>query len=591
MRKFTKSLLTLALMIAGVGSVNAQTTLAFDAFGKASIDKAFLVGAGGLTYNTSTGELTTDGTAGTLTLEFTAPVDLRNLIHYNVVRSGNDNIIDRLKFYDKNDAEINTWNGIKLGNLWQPTGIDDNATNAFIDHNPVKKMVWQSDAGKSSMTLTITSVDFTLKTISCSNPGETQLKTLAWNKIDGSGTATPDWNMNGSSDTYYGNYSGDATHYADLTSYSELRVYCKDENTGFRCFFINAAGTGTNQIHTASATWNSTKKYYSLDLSAIEKWNGKVALKAMKAENDREPSQRYVSDILVYKTPTINAQYVLSGSGMLLAEAAAVLADENVTCIDATGVTGITTNSEGGRTQLVSVNPNCLFYGTTGNGGLANTKNVITSGTCDNLELVDGKPFKAPADFTATNAKFTKTFTDAKCGTMVIPFDANLPLGIEAYNLTGDDGTTITHTDAASIAANAPVLLKSAAATDYEFTATSVNIAATVDESTNGKLIGTYGGTTAVAGANNYVLQNGAEGLGFFKVTGIDATVKPFRAYLKTDAPASQLVLNFDDVTGINAAEQVKKVGNETLYNLNGQRVAQPAKGLYIVNGKKIVVK
>ena len=222
---------------------------------------------------------------------------------------------------------------------------------------------------------------------------------------------------------------------------------------------------------------------------------------------------------------------------------------------------------------------------------MANTKNVITSGTCDNLELVDGKPFKAPSDFTATNAKFTKTFTDAKCGTMVIPFAAALPSGIEAYDLTGVDGTKITHKDAVSIAANAPVLLKSAAATSYEFTATSVAIAATVDESTNGKLIGTYVGTKAAADANNYVLQNGGAGLGFFKVTGTDATVKPFRAYLNTDALASQLVLDFGDVTGINAAELVKKVGNETFYNLNGQRVAQPAKGLYIVNGKKIVVK
>jgi hypothetical protein len=29
----------------------------------------------------------------------------------------------------------------------------------------------------------------------------------------------------------------------------------------------------------------------------------------------------------------------------------------------------------------------------------------------------------------------------------------------------------------------------------------------------------------------------------------------------------------------------------ENVYNLNGQRVAQPNKGLYIVNGKKVVIK
>ena len=594
MRKITKSLLTLALLVAGVGVANAQTPFAFDALGKATIAKEALVGAGGLTYNSATGELSSDGTEGTLTLEFTEPVDLRNLKHFNVTNSGQTNdILSRLEFYDEDNKKINTWNSIKLSNTWNPAGIDDNATNAFLNNKPVKKMVWPSDANASNngKTATITSVEFICKTIACAKAGEVVLKSLPYQNMDGT-TATPTWNVSFSTDTYYGTTEGtNAVSYTDITEYSELRIY-RNDNTGFRAFFINAAGTKVNNINheNAASSWNAEGKYWSIDLSKVEKYNEKVALQSIKSAGWGQ--NNIVNNIVVYKTPTANTpQYSLSGSGMQLAETVAVLADATVTCIDATGVTGITTNSEAGRTLLTSANPNCLFLGTTGNGGLANTKNVITSGTCDNLELVDGKPFKAPSDFTATNAKFTKTFTDAKCGTMVIPFAAALPSGIEAYDLTGVDGTKITHKDAVSIAANAPVLLKSAAATSYEFTATSVAIAATVDESTNGKLIGTYVGTKAAADANNYVLQNGGAGLGFFKVTGTDATVKPFRAYLNTDALASQLVLDFGDVTGINAAELVKKVGNETFYNLNGQRVAQPAKGLYIVNGKKIVVK
>jgi hypothetical protein len=31
--------------------------------------------------------------------------------------------------------------------------------------------------------------------------------------------------------------------------------------------------------------------------------------------------------------------------------------------------------------------------------------------------------------------------------------------------------------------------------------------------------------------------------------------------------------------------------GEAITYNLNGQRVAQPTKGLFIVNGKKVVIK
>ena len=593
MRKFTKSLLTLALLVVAVGGVKAQTALDFDAFGKATIAKGALVGAGGLTYDPATGALSSDGTEGTLTLEFTEPVDLKNLKHFNVTQSGSTgDILDCLRFFDEDGKQINQWNSIKLSNLWNANGIDDNATNAFLNNKPVKKMVWPSAANdsKNGKTATITSVEFICKTIACAKAGETVLKSLPWIEISSGTSKTPDWNMNGSSDTYYGNYSGDPTHYADLSSYSELRVYCKDNNTGFRCFFINAAGTAVNQIHTSAASWNAEKKYYSLDLSTIEKWENKVALKAIKAENGGGPGERNITNIVVYNTPAANApQYTLNGSGMQLAEAVAALADATATCIDATGVTGITTNSEAGRTLLTSANPNCLFLGTTGNGGLANTKNVITSGTCDNLELVDGKPFKAPSAFTATAAKFTKSVSDAGYATMVMPFAAALPTGVKAYNLTGVSGTTITTTDAATIAANKPVLLE-AAEGNCEFTATSAAIAATAEGVvTNGLLNGTYVGAKAAAGANNYVLQNGTAGLGFFLVTGTEATVKPFRAYLNTGASAPEFLPFGGGATGIETVKTAK--ANNEIFNLAGQRVAQPAKGLYIVNGRKVVMK
>ena len=576
----------------GVNSVKAETEFEFDAFGKGVVLKSELTATGGLTYNSSTGVLTSDGTAGTMVLEFATPVDLSKLIYYNVNRSGSDDVISRLKFYDKDNSVINTWNSIKLSNLWQPTGIDNNATNAFLNHKPVKKMVWESDANASNegKTLTVTSIEFTLKTIACAKAGETQLKTLSWNKIDGSGTETPNWNMNGSSDTYYGNYSGDPTHYADLTAYSELRVYCKSNSDGFRAFFIKPDKSGTNQVATAAATWNSTEKYYSVDLSKIDKWDGKVALKSIKSDPYSATSGQNVTNIVVYNAPAANApQYVLTGSGMLLPETKAALDDETVTCIDATGVTGITTNSEAGRTLLTSANPNCLFLGKVGDGYLSNTENVIDGNVCANLVLTDGKPFKAPAPFTATAAKFTKTVSDAGYATMMIPFGTDLS-GVEAYNLTAVNGETITSSSVDAIAANSPVMIK-ATAGDYEFTASNVSITATANgEVTNGLLKGGYATMKAAADANNYVLQNNANGVNFYLVTETAATVKPFRAYLKASgAGARALNLDLGETTGI---ETVKKSDVTTaVYSLSGQRVAAPQKGLYIVNGKKVIVK
>ena len=53
-------------------------------------------------------------------------------------------------------------------------------------------------------------------------------------------------------------------------------------------------------------------------------------------------------------------------------------------------------------------------------------------------------------------------------------------------------------------------------------------------------------------------------------------------------------ILN-SEATGINIAKNGKTLdaqnGTETIYNLNGQRVATTAKGLYIINGKKVIIK
>jgi hypothetical protein len=45
------------------------------------------------------------------------------------------------------------------------------------------------------------------------------------------------------------------------------------------------------------------------------------------------------------------------------------------------------------------------------------------------------------------------------------------------------------------------------------------------------------------------------------------------------------------EATGISATLKDNGEKDNTIYNLNGQRVSKPTKGLYIVNGKKTMVK
>ena len=67
-------------------------------------------------------------------------------------------------------------------------------------------------------------------------------------------------------------------------------------------------------------------------------------------------------------------------------------------------------------------------------------------------------------------------------------------------------------------------------------------------------------------------------------------TIGAHKAYLVGSASAPDFFL-FSDATGISEIEKMRNVENETFYDLQGRRVAQPTKGLYIVNGKKVVIK
>ena len=89
-----------------------------------------------------------------------------------------------------------------------------------------------------------------------------------------------------------------------------------------------------------------------------------------------------------------------------------------------------------------------------------------------------------------------------------------------------------------------------------------------------------------------FVLKNGANGIGFYKNTNA-FTVRANSAYLDaTDVAGARTFIALDDeeTTNIDLTPVFSK-GEAVVYDLQGRRVAQPTKGLYIVNGKKVVIK
>jgi len=86
-----------------------------------------------------------------------------------------------------------------------------------------------------------------------------------------------------------------------------------------------------------------------------------------------------------------------------------------------------------------------------------------------------------------------------------------------------------------------------------------------------------------------YVLK-GTNGAGFYKLSS-SGTIGANKAYLTYSGASAPEFFGFDETTDINTLNVERETLNGEVYDLQGRRVAQPTKGLYIVNGKKVVIK
>lgn len=153
--------------------------------------------------------------------------------------------------------------------------------------------------------------------------------------------------------------------------------------------------------------------------------------------------------------------------------------------------------------------------------------------------------------------------------------------GLTAFVVSTDNGTSVKLTEVKKVPANTGLVLKKTG-TDADYSVPVLNGGA--DSFTN-LLIGTADGPKEVTARTVYVLNSGQ----FKLFTG--TTIPQGKAYLPTsngDAPA--LDLDFGEgTTGIQNIE--RSISDDQYYTLDGRRVAQPTKGLYILNGKKVILK
>lgn len=227
-----------------------------------------------------------------------------------------------------------------------------------------------------------------------------------------------------------------------------------------------------------------------------------------------------------------------------------------------------------------------------GNTTAENTKNVVIGGVCEDLLLDDSKNFEIPSDFTAVKVAQKREYTADKNSTVCLPYalDETQASALGTfYEPTAIASGTVTMTSVTKTEANVPYMLK-AKGTKVSAEMVEVKKPTGALAGTETHFVGTYTGTTLSHTDTKQYYCFTTDGT-FIHVETDDVHVKPFRAYIALDSALGRsLDIDFGDgTTGIKNL----KVGvqDNVYYDLQGRRVLYPKKGIYIQNGKKVIIK
>ena len=188
---------------------------------------------------------------------------------------------------------------------------------------------------------------------------------------------------------------------------------------------------------------------------------------------------------------------------------------------------------------------------------------------------------EATATFTIINRTFNPandiTFAEGQTYASFYSSSEDLELpeeGIAVFMITGLNGNTLTTQAVSYIPKGVPVLVMKASGTTQA-----------IDPNEVSSNMLQYATSNVTADGTAYILYNGE----YVRATG---TIPAGKCYLKLNKPSGARKLTIgNETTGID------RVGNtiwatDNWFDLNGRRIEKPTKkGLYIMNGKKVVVK
>lgn len=382
-----------------------------------------------------------------------------------------------------------------------------------------------------------------------------------------------------------------------------------------------------NERHVFTAQWykggNTWQKLYFAFPKDQVFGNPKAITIFANTEKEDKDQKIYIDDIMIEAQPEVNDK-VLSELNNISGNVKLTGTWLNFTCANPTDwTTPITYNSyndfnnksantltsvdiTGAEAHDVDINQffeknhNTIVYA---NDTYNDHDNVVIgkdeNGAAVNVKLSDAYAFNIPYGFKAAKVTLTRKLQggDKGINSFVLPFWVNAEdlksTSLATYSIENSENVVFNKVNA--VDANVPFITvgysKAEGAGEEEVLTWSDKGFVATPASFNKPFKGVYAeqSATGLYGINaNGDLQRG----------GTDAKIKPFHAYY--EAPAGQAAPNkisFEgEATGINSVAAAT-VANGAVYDLSGRRVAEKladtslVKGIYVVNGKKVVVK
>ena len=210
------------------------------------------------------------------------------------------------------------------------------------------------------------------------------------------------------------------------------------------------------------------------------------------------------------------------------------------------------------------------------------------------------KPYNYPSATFTYRSKLTVDYSVESMGygTLILPFDHELPEGWKVYGCSGvDENGVLTLDEDVSIRRNVPYIIQATPGTTYQFVGPKA-IDADKPTFTEGVLVGVVADNVPLVAGTDYIMQDQAGRVAFYKYTGTPSTdplendsnnnrlATPFRAYLRLNNSANAKLFLPNHIAG--ETEGIEEIGNENarragFYSIDGKRHESLQKGFNLI--------